>query len=201
MRWRQRRRLVCLAFNLKRLHGAESEFYLKRRPPYRAKNGWFHSPEELLLVRNVTPALFYGAEGRPGLRDIFSVYNRSGTVNVRTAPAAVLQVLLGTDAASAADLVAQRDSDAGGGLLPQLQAQLTAIDPRLVSMLVDQPPATVLLEARGDTQAQRNRSNVAAVVTFPSEGAEDAKIVRWFDRAPWTGALPGGARPGGEEPW
>src|SRR5207248_10268869 len=36
------------------------------------KNGPFESPEELLKVRGVTPALFYGHDGMPGLRDIFS---------------------------------------------------------------------------------------------------------------------------------
>jgi general secretion pathway protein K len=47
--------------DLRRLHGAESEYYLGLRVPYRAKNGWFDSPEEMLLVRGMTAALFYGA--------------------------------------------------------------------------------------------------------------------------------------------
>ncbi len=88
--------------NLKHTHGAESAYYLKRRVPYRAKNAFFDSPEELLLVRGVTPELYYGSAGVPGLRDVFSVYNRSPKISVDTAPAAVFQALLGLDAAAAA---------------------------------------------------------------------------------------------------
>ncbi len=88
--------------HLRRAHGAESQFYLKRNG-YPAKDGLFDSPEELLLVRGVTAELFYGAPGRPGLRDVISIYtNRGGTtgnekMNVRYMPTAVMQVLLGID--------------------------------------------------------------------------------------------------------
>ena len=181
--------------DLKRLHGAESDYYLGLRTPYRAKNGFFDSPEELLSIRGVSAALFYGSEGVPGLRDIFSVYNRSGTVNVRTAPAAVFQVLLGVDAAAAADLVGQRDEDAGA-VLPQIQAQLSAIDPHLATLLVNQTPRVVTIEGRGDLADPRNQSRVAAVADIRSDAGEGAKIIRWLDRAPWEGGLPPG-EPGG----
>src|SRR5207253_593704 len=157
------------ADHLKRAHGAESEFYLKRRPPYRAKNGFFDSPEELLLVRGVTPALFYGHDGIPGLREVFSVYSRSNNIHLRNASPAVLQALLGLDADSAADLVAQRDTDSTG-FFQQITTQVA--DPHLVQLMVEEEPRTVLLEGRADTQAQRNQSAVAAVVDLSSESAE-----------------------------
>src|SRR5439155_624952 len=119
------------ADNLRRTHGAESEFYLKRRPPYRAKNGLFDSHEELLRVRGVTPALYYGSDGMPGFRDVFSVYSRSPNIHLRSAPAAVLQALLGVDADTAADLVAQRETDETG-FKQQVTAQLT--DPHLLQL-------------------------------------------------------------------
>src|SRR5204863_5020402 len=118
--------------NLKRANGAESAYYLKRRVPYRAKNAFFDSPDELLLVRGVTADLFYGSDGVPGLRDIFSVYTRSPLISVDTAPPAVFQALLG-DAAAAADLVAQRD--AGVPIRDQVKAQLASIDPVLVTLV------------------------------------------------------------------
>src|SRR5262249_27482853 len=68
--------------DLQRMHGAESEYYQKLRIPYEPKNGFIDAPEELLKVRGITPELFYGTEGVPGLRDVFSVYSRSKTVNV-----------------------------------------------------------------------------------------------------------------------
>ena len=174
------------ADHLKRAHGAESEFYLKRRPSYRAKNGFFDSPEELLLVRGVTPALFYGHDGIPGLREVFSVYSRSNNIHLRNASPAVLQALLGLDADTAADLVAQRDTDSTG-FFQQITTQVA--DPHLVQLMVEEEPRTVLLEGRADTQAQRNQSAVAAVVDLSSESAEGARVLRWLDRAPWSGAI------------
>jgi general secretion pathway protein K len=175
------------ADNLRRAHGAESEFYLKRRPPYRAKNGFFDSPEELLRVRGVTPALYYGSDGMPGFRDVFSVYSRSPDINLRYAPAAVLQALLGVDADTAADLVSQRETDETG-FKQQVDAQLA--DPHLMELTKsEQQPRTVLLEGRADTQAQRNQSSVAAVVDLSAESAEGARVLRWLDRAPWTGTI------------
>jgi general secretion pathway protein K len=46
-----------------RIHGAENDYYQSLKEPYRCKNGNFDSIEELLLVRGITPALFYGRKG------------------------------------------------------------------------------------------------------------------------------------------
>src|SRR5206468_1365791 len=133
---------LALAGMNRAIFDAESGYYLKRRVPYRAKNAFFDSPEELLLVRGVTPALYYGRDGVPGLRDIFSVYNRATTISVDRAPAAVFQALLGIDAAAAADLIAQRDG--GAPIRDLVTAQLAAIDPTLTA-LVDVPTAPHLV--------------------------------------------------------
>jgi general secretion pathway protein K len=177
--------------DLKRLHGAESDYYMGQRTPYRAKNGFFDSPEELMLVRGVSAALFYGSEGIPGLRDLFSAYNRSGNVNVRTASAAVFQIVLGVDAAAAADLVSQRGDDASG-FLPQIQAQVSTLDPHLATLLVNEAPHIVTIEARADLADPRNQSRVAAVVDISWDASEGAKVIRWLDRAPFEGGLPAG---------
>lgn len=54
---------------LYRQNGAESDYYLSLPKPYKSKNGDFESIDELLLVRGVTPEIFYG-----GLRDMVTVY-------------------------------------------------------------------------------------------------------------------------------
>ena len=176
--------------NLKRPHGAESAYYLKRRVPYRAKNAFFDSPDELLLVRGVTADLFYGSDGVPGLRDIFSVYTRSPLISVDTAPPAVFQALLG-DAAAAADLVAQRD--AGVPIRDQVKAQLASIDPVLVTLVDNSanPPHLVTIDARGDLNSKRNLSHVAVVADLVGPASEGTRIIRWLDRAPWDGRPPG----------
>ena len=183
--------------DLVRNHGAENDYYLGLRPPYRAKNGRFDSPEELILVRGVTPSIFYGTPEFPGLRDLFSVYGRELAVNIRSTTAPVLQALLGIDAEAAEAMLTQRDGDTEGVLL-KANAQLAGIDPGLQNFFVNVPPGTVTIEARADMQDERNRSRVAAVVDLASDDAEGAKILRWLDRAPWAGTLPGSERHGGE---
>ncbi|MDO8720902.1 MAG: type II secretion system protein GspK [Syntrophales bacterium] len=55
--------------NLHRVNGAEDDYYLSLPQPFKCKNGDFTSIEELLLVRGVTPEIFYG-----GLKDMVTVY-------------------------------------------------------------------------------------------------------------------------------
>ncbi len=181
--------------DLKRNRGAETEDYLALRTPYRAKNGRFDAPEELLLVNGVTANLFYGTPDTPGLRDLFSVYSRELVVNVRTATPPVLQALLGIDAQTAQDLIAERDSDPEG-LLLKVNTQLSLTNPELEKLFQDFSPKTVLIEARADIAEERNQSRVAAVVELSSDDTEGVKVLRWLDRAPWGGPLPTGARHG-----
>jgi general secretion pathway protein K len=55
-------------------NGAEDDYYLSLPQPYKSKNGDFTSIEELLLVRGVTPGIFYG-----GLKDMVAVYQDKET--------------------------------------------------------------------------------------------------------------------------
>ncbi len=73
-----------------RLNGAESEDYYLRLPvPYRARNANLDSVRELLQVRGVTAALFWGEGDRPGLADLVTV-KTPGQVNLNTASPLVL---------------------------------------------------------------------------------------------------------------
>src|SRR5205085_11095924 len=65
-----------------RLGGAESSYYAMLSQPFKAANDDFHSLDELLLVRGVTPEMFWGgwtvnnngkAERRMGLVDVLTV--------------------------------------------------------------------------------------------------------------------------------
>lgn len=177
--------------SLKRMHGAEKDYYLGLPHPYSAKDGFFDSPEELLLVRGINADLLYGHEGQPGLRDVFSVYSKSTNVNSRTVQAPVLQALLGIEQPEAEDLVQQRDQDTEG-FSAQLQVLGSNLAPELAGIFVDQDPSVVTMEARADLHDERNQSRIAAIVDLTGELTDGAKIVRWMDRAPWSGALPGG---------
>lgn len=54
-----------------RLNGAEDDYYEHLDPPYTCKDAFFESNSELLLVRGVTPEIYYG-----GLEKMVSVFVR-----------------------------------------------------------------------------------------------------------------------------
>jgi type II secretory pathway component PulK len=73
-----------------RLLGAEQEYYSSLDPPYAPRNGPLGSIEELLMVRDVTPALLFGADlnrnsaveiSEEPLTAIDNVDNSAGTLN------------------------------------------------------------------------------------------------------------------------
>jgi general secretion pathway protein K len=169
-------------------HGAESEYYLALRPGYRAKNGYFESPEEFLYVRGITPELVYGSEGRPGMRDVFSVFSRQQGVNLRTITAPVLQVLLQTDAETAAELIELRREN-GQAFIDQIRVEIASISPVLSTILVDEAPRTLRVEAHADLKQERNRARVATVIDLDSDLLDGPRVLRWLDDAPWPSSF------------
>jgi type II secretory pathway component PulK len=180
-----------------RAQGAERGWYLANQG-YEPKDGWFEAIDELLMVRGVTPEMFYGVDGGPGLRDVFSasdVFAGDGQdetqhLHAKSLTAPVLQAVLGLDPVDAQDLVAQRADDFTA-FAERLRVLALAIDPNLAEMIDTSEAKRVFLEARADTTQPRNQARIAALVQLPTvEEAEDLKYHRWFDRAPWQGALP-----------
>ena len=72
--------------------GAEDGYYLSLETPYRSRNGPMAAIEELLLVRGMTHALFYGTPDRPGISRYLTVHG-DGRINVNTAELPVLMAL------------------------------------------------------------------------------------------------------------
>jgi len=114
-----------------RVAGAESDYYQGLAVPYYAKNAPMDDLSELLLVKGVTPEMYWGsnstnhtpsvfqhklglgtAPGQTpdypfGLVEIFTPFS-SGKINVNTADVNVLQMIPGVDAAMADAIVKQR---------------------------------------------------------------------------------------------
>ncbi len=61
--------------DLRRMYGAEDEYYQSLAEPYHARNDDFESVEELLLVRGITPEIYNGR-----LKDIVSVYTEKDDI-------------------------------------------------------------------------------------------------------------------------
>ncbi len=75
-----------------RANGAESDdYYLKLPTPYRARNGPMESLDELLQIKGVTPAIFEGTGGGPGLAEALTARSpRLQRYNVNTVGPLVL---------------------------------------------------------------------------------------------------------------
>ncbi len=105
--------------NLHMLNGAEEDYYQSLERPYSCKDGPFDSIEELLLVKGMTPEIFYGsAKVRHGESDeeetVYSgvekylTVNGSNRININTAPAVVLEAVLGAEKAD--NIIVQREA-------------------------------------------------------------------------------------------
>jgi general secretion pathway protein K len=119
------------ADDLPRVAGAESDYYQGLAVPYYAKNAPIDDLSELLLVKDVTPEMYWGSNATNhtpsvfqhklglgtapsqapdypfGLVEIFTPFS-SGKININTADATVLQMIPGVDAAMADAIVKQR---------------------------------------------------------------------------------------------
>jgi general secretion pathway protein K len=86
------------------LSGAESSYYESRDPPYPARNGPVQDLDELLLVKGITPELFYGRPEIPGISSYLTVHGATpgegtgftfpGRINIATAELPVLFALV-----------------------------------------------------------------------------------------------------------
>ena len=70
-------------------------FYSEQRPSFLARHASFVENEEMLLVKGVTPELYYGTSlppgpPRPGLRDCISVYGSSYALDINHVQPAVM---------------------------------------------------------------------------------------------------------------
>ncbi len=117
------------------VEGAEDDYYQNLRPPYTAKNGPIDDISELLLIKGITPEIYYGVAatnfqpnffsqqrdrfGRPpvgmpgvavGMKDLFTPLS-GGKVNLNTASAEVLQMIPGVDPMIAEAIVSGRSGE------------------------------------------------------------------------------------------
>ncbi len=176
-------------------------YYSSLTPSFRSPHASFQEIEELLLVKGVTPDLFYGtyvneaAEGAPetplvargGLADCLSVYGSSTQVDANTASPAVLAAVgLSPDAIQA--LVARRRI-----------APLTDISLRAFLGSIGVPPGRLRIGANtilllrataglrlADGRISDLRRTVAAQIKYmPAQYNEPINFLRWYDNA-WS---------------
>lgn len=81
------------ADNMKRAEGAEKDYYLSQPQPYLPKDNEIESIEELLLVKDITPELFYGTSEYPGLVDFFTVFGQNEKMDINNAAPQTFAIL------------------------------------------------------------------------------------------------------------
>jgi hypothetical protein len=161
-----------------RVNGAESDYYQGLPNPYFAKNKRLDSIDELLLIKGITPELYNGDDTRPGLRDIFSIFNNTGQVNLRLATPIVKQVLFGLDP----DEMKQIEQQQSGNILPVYEARLPVElqGGNLVSES-DAESSILFVEAQAQLPSSRVKAHVGAVIDI-EDSNEGLVLLRWMDQ-------------------
>jgi general secretion pathway protein K len=167
-------------------------FYLSQTPSFLPRHTSFSENEELLLVKGITPDLYFGASldnSRAGLRDCLSAYSNATAVDVNTARAETL-VAVGLSPEDAATIVKSRQDHpiVDYKELASLQQSLgpVGVRLRLGGGFMFTLRATARLK-RSDGTLSDMRRTVAAMVKVNYPGNPLGRppgfdVVRWYDR-------------------
>jgi general secretion pathway protein K len=168
------------------------QYYLSLAPTFRARHASFEEIEEMLVIRGMTPELFYGRydkapDGtllpRPGLKDCLSVYGGSGVYDVNTVQPAVM-VALGVPPESAALIAATRRQ--APFRVPQQFASIPGTTVAHIG-LGGSPVVTVRATAAprlaGGRLSDLRRSVSALVAFLPNQSNPPYHILRWYENA------------------
>lgn len=159
-----------------RVGGAESSHYLSLPFPYRAKNDFFDTLEELMLVRGMTAERF-------GKLSPFVTIHSSGMVNINTAPREVLMALsAGQDAAEAGEIgAATADQIIGYRKDKPFQnaREIGNVNPFLKD-LYDRTRFRDLIDVKGTAFHVRSTGNVSGTYrTIDTVGTRAGNDIQW----------------------
>jgi len=188
-----------------RVNGAENAYYQSLKEPYDCKNANFDSIEELLLVRGVNSALFYGRKGvkngeegekenQAGLKDIFSIYSPGGQIDINSATSVVLKVILGIPEDISQRVVKAREEKAFDNQLdllqrvPELRPFIEG-DPERQSLIlygktIITPSYTPYysIESRARMKEGESGRGLKVIVKIDSKEKEGYKFIQWVDK-------------------
>ena len=183
--------------------GAIDGYYLSLTPSFRARHASIEEIEELLLVKGVTPDIFYGTyvpvpdaelgggprlAPRAGLADCLSVFGSTREVDANTAAPAVLAAV--GLAPFAVQALVERRRSGGPFTQPQLNDFLQSIGVGSGRLRVEgHSIVTIRATARlrlANGQLSDLRRTVGAQVKYMPVGYDSPiHILRWYDTA-WS---------------
>jgi general secretion pathway protein K len=156
------------ADDLHRLSGAESDYYRTLPRPYKARNADFETPEELILIRGMTPEILHGTDQMKGIIHFLTAYGRTARINLNSAPKEVLAALPGMDAAMADRIIEFRASAEirGEGDVRELLGAAYPLMAPYVSFGPGSLPGVFSVEATGYKDTPKKGHTILATVAF-----------------------------------
>ncbi len=173
--------------DMPRPFGSESDYYLMNNPPYRTKNGPISVPEELLLIKGITPEIFYGRkglspEGDPveyfGLKKYVTTYSTGAAININSAPVPVLASLPGLNYSSAM-AIDQMRREAPFTNLVQLEQGIAGLSGESSSYLGIIQSNVYTLNCTGRLDNSDVVSRIRAVVQVDPGSPKGYRILYW----------------------
>ncbi len=162
------------ADDLARLHGAEDDYYKSLPNPYKAKNADFDTPEELLLVKGMTPEILYGTGKKKGIIDFVTTSSKSTAINAAAAPKEVLMAVPGITAEVAETIVTSRGNFMDAASTANIQGMLAVVQPPFNALISYGAPGNVFtIESSAYKGDAKGAYTVKATVII--EGADKFK--------------------------
>jgi general secretion pathway protein K len=140
--------------------GAEVDYYLGLTPPYRARNGRFQTPGELMLVKGMTPERFFGDGDYAGLRNYVTLLSGERDVSL--------------EGRSRINL-SQFSLDFKESLMPALAGVITSYEFDMIAGYMARQAA------------QRNQQGLSLGLLFDVPGLSTESVSRLLDRVTVTG--------------
>ena len=183
--------------DLHRMNGAENDYYQSLPEPYDCKNSDFDAIEELLMVRGITPEIFYG-----GLNQMVSVFqdrgSKRGKIRRRSGKAGGSKICI--NAASRAMLLSlprmtedlaqsiidfrkEADFKSLGEVSTLLGADVYGAISRYITLTLS---SYYQIESSGRIIDSRTRQGVAAMVEINRTLKKGYRVVQWNDRAAFS---------------
>lgn len=181
--------------NFHRINGAEDDYYESLPNPYSCKDRAFETVEELLLVRGVTPQIFYGSymtgdddeDALPlqkGLVDIVTVYSRSTRVDVNSAPKEVLLSIPGLSEDVVEKIIEARSEEPIKNLNDIRVAVGDAAYMQAFKYLSFSPSWIYSIIATGTIPESGVKRRIKGVVRMNLRAEDKFQIVYWADNYP-----------------
>ncbi len=177
-----------------RLNGAENAHYQSLPEPYDCKNGNLDSVEELLLIRGVTPEIFFGKRGEKveegevaepiGFKDVFSIYSSGEQIDINSAALPVLKVVLGIPYGVAQQIIKAREEkgfDTQQDLLQRVPELSLFIGEAGKWILFRATVPYYTIEARAKGKEGGARRGIKTILKIDPKEKRGCKIVQWVD--------------------